>query len=70
MSVLLLRRFLPDVEADQTSYAAWRRRQGPAAAGYPQTFSVAVALVTAFADPLLSGEADARTWHADRGAWS
>ncbi|MCZ4120798.1 nucleotidyl transferase AbiEii/AbiGii toxin family protein [Streptomyces sp. H39-S7] len=57
-------------ERRQTSYAAWRRRQGPAAAGYPETFGVVVALVTAFADPLLGGEADARTWHADRGAWS
>ncbi|MCZ4103372.1 nucleotidyl transferase AbiEii/AbiGii toxin family protein [Streptomyces sp. H39-C1] len=57
-------------ERRQTSYAAWRRRQGPAAAGYPETFSVVVALVTAFADPLLGGETGARSWHADRGAWS
>jgi predicted nucleotidyltransferase component of viral defense system len=57
-------------ERRQSSYAAWRRRQGPAASGYPEMFSAVVALVTAFADPLLGGETDTRTWHADRRAWA
>lgn len=44
-------------ERRQPSYAAWRRRQGTAASGYPDQFSHVVALVTAFGDPLLTGEA-------------
>jgi hypothetical protein len=54
----------------QSSYAAWRRRQGTAASGYPDQFSHVVALVTAFADPLLTGEALTLSWHPELKIWS
>ena len=57
-------------ERRQTSYAAWRRRQGPAAGGYPERFTDVVRQVTAFGDPLLTDQATARTWGAAAGAWS
>ncbi|MGP3925568.1 nucleotidyl transferase AbiEii/AbiGii toxin family protein [Streptomyces sp. 8N616] len=54
----------------QSSYAAWRRRQGPAATGYPERFTDVVRQVTTFADPLLTGEVTTHTWDAATGAWS
>lgn len=42
----------------QSSYAAWRRRQGMAAAHYPEAFADVVAHVIAFSDPLLSENAN------------
>lgn len=57
-------------ERRQTSYAAWRRRQGPAAADYPELFTDVVRRVIAFADPLLNGDAAARTWNAANRTWS
>ncbi|MER7999811.1 nucleotidyl transferase AbiEii/AbiGii toxin family protein [Streptomyces sp. NPDC095613] len=54
----------------QTSYTAWRRRQGPAATGYPERFTDVVRQVTAFADTLLNGEAVALTWNAATLTWS
>lgn len=57
-------------ERRQSSYAAWRRRQGTAASGYPDQFSQVVAVVTAFADPLLTGEAVRLSWHPKLRIWS
>ncbi|MFF0310990.1 nucleotidyl transferase AbiEii/AbiGii toxin family protein [Streptosporangium sp. NPDC004379] len=54
----------------QSPYAAWRRRQGVAAKGYPDLFSDVVSIVTAFADPLLIGDAAVLTWHPESNAWS
>lgn len=54
----------------QSSYAAWRRRQGSAASGYPERFIHALDLVRTFADPLLSGEVALRRWIAGKGTWS
>jgi predicted nucleotidyltransferase component of viral defense system len=57
-------------ERRQTSYTAWRRRQGPAAIGYPERFTDVVRQVTAFADTLLDGDATTRTWDAAALTWS
>ncbi|MFD5494199.1 nucleotidyl transferase AbiEii/AbiGii toxin family protein [Streptomyces sp. GDS52] len=57
-------------ERRQTSYTAWRRRQGPATIGYPERFTDVVRQVTAFADPLLNGDSANRTWDAANLAWS
>ncbi|MDO0911605.1 nucleotidyl transferase AbiEii/AbiGii toxin family protein [Streptomyces sp. DT2A-34] len=57
-------------ERRQSSYTAWRRRQGPAAPGYPERFTDVVRQVTAFADTLLNGGAATRTWNAATLAWS
>lgn len=57
-------------ERRQTSYTAWRRRQGPAATGYPDRFTDVVRQVTAFADTLLNGDATTRTWNAATLTWS
>ncbi|MFC5817037.1 nucleotidyl transferase AbiEii/AbiGii toxin family protein [Nonomuraea harbinensis] len=57
-------------ERRQSSYAAWRRRQGSAASGYPGRFAYAIDLVCAFADPLLAGEVTLRNWMAAKGTWS
>ncbi|MGW6277073.1 nucleotidyl transferase AbiEii/AbiGii toxin family protein [Kribbella sp. NPDC055071] len=46
----------------QPSYSAWLRRQGRAATGYPISFANAVAVITAFADPLISGKARGMEW--------
>lgn len=54
----------------QSSYAAWRRRQGPAAGGYPARFSTVVELVTTFADPLLTDSVTGRTWSPEALAWN
>lgn len=54
----------------QSSYAAWLRRQGAAAHGYPERFTDVVSLVTTFADPLLSGNAATQRWGAARRMWS
>lgn len=56
-------------EVRQSSYAAWRRRQGPAASEYPELFKTVVAGLIAFADPLLAGQAAHRTWLPDLGSW-
>jgi len=53
----------------QASYTAWRRRQGRAAENHPVTFADVVSTVTAFADPLATGEARARTWDPAARAW-
>ncbi|MBK3568892.1 nucleotidyl transferase AbiEii/AbiGii toxin family protein [Streptomyces sp. MBT62] len=57
-------------ERRQTSYAAWRRRQGPAATGYPERFTDVVRQVTAFADTLLNDDAITLTWSAATLTWS
>lgn len=57
-------------ERRQSSYAAWRRRQGPSAANYPERFADVVRQVTAFAEPLLTGAAASRTWNAATDTWS
>ncbi|MFE9458074.1 nucleotidyl transferase AbiEii/AbiGii toxin family protein [Streptomyces californicus] len=57
-------------ERRQTSYTAWRRRQGPAATSYPERFTDVVAQVIAFADTLLSGGAVNLTWSAATLTWS
>ncbi|NNH70027.1 nucleotidyl transferase AbiEii/AbiGii toxin family protein [Nocardia uniformis] len=56
-------------ELRQRSYAAWRRRQGPAVASYPDLFLDVLELVVAFADPLLEGGATGRTWVAGSRRW-
>ncbi|WP_436758132.1 hypothetical protein [Streptosporangium sp. V21-05] len=57
-------------ERRQSSYTAWLRRQGIAASGYPDLFTHVIALVTAFADPLLTGEAVTPNWDPKSGMWS
>ncbi|WP_262058998.1 nucleotidyl transferase AbiEii/AbiGii toxin family protein [Streptomyces sp. STR69] len=57
-------------ERRQTSYTAWRRRQGLAATGYPERFTDIVRQVTAFADTLLNGEALTLTWSSATLMWS
>ncbi|MGD0244163.1 MAG: nucleotidyl transferase AbiEii/AbiGii toxin family protein [Streptosporangiaceae bacterium] len=46
----------------QASYLAWRRRQGHEMTRYPESFADVVALVQAFADPLIAGEAAGQCW--------
>ncbi|WP_202867880.1 nucleotidyl transferase AbiEii/AbiGii toxin family protein [Kribbella pittospori] len=46
----------------QPSDTAWLRRQGPAASDYSTSFADAVAVITAFADPLISGGARGKHW--------
>ncbi|MFW6691627.1 nucleotidyl transferase AbiEii/AbiGii toxin family protein [Streptomyces sp. MAR4 CNX-425] len=57
-------------ERRQTSYSAWRRRQGPAANSYPGYFIDVVHQVIAFADPLLTSGTTTRTWSADTRTWT
>jgi predicted nucleotidyltransferase component of viral defense system len=57
-------------ERRQSSYTAWRRRQGSAATGYPERFPDVVQQVTAFAEPLLTGDAATRMWNAATVTWS
>ncbi|MEU9402442.1 nucleotidyl transferase AbiEii/AbiGii toxin family protein [Streptomyces sp. NPDC048242] len=57
-------------ERRQASYTAWRRRQGPAATGYPERFVDVVRQVTAFGDTLLNGDAVTLTWDAAALTWS
>ncbi|MGW1556681.1 nucleotidyl transferase AbiEii/AbiGii toxin family protein [Streptomyces sp. NPDC002144] len=57
-------------ERRQTSYTAWRRRQGPAATSYPERLTDVVRQVTAFADTLLNGDAITLTWRAATLTWS
>ncbi|GIF95338.1 nucleotidyl transferase AbiEii/AbiGii toxin family protein [Catellatospora citrea] len=57
-------------ERRQSAYAAWRRRQGPDAAGYPESFREVVAGVVDFADPLLTGAAAGADWSAATRRWS
>lgn len=54
----------------QSSYAAWLRRQGPAAICYPTNFADTVDLIATFADPLISGNARNKTWNPDQGLWT
>ncbi|AWL40711.1 MULTISPECIES: nucleotidyl transferase AbiEii/AbiGii toxin family protein [unclassified Streptomyces] len=56
-------------ERRQSSYAAWRRRQGPSSAGYPNLFTDVVGLVVTFADPLLAGTAATRRWNSSDSTW-
>ncbi|MET9806764.1 nucleotidyl transferase AbiEii/AbiGii toxin family protein [Streptomyces halstedii] len=57
-------------ERRQSSYAAWRRRQGPSSAGYPNLFTDVVGLVVTFADPLLAGAAATRRWNSSDSTWT
>ncbi|MFD4662258.1 nucleotidyl transferase AbiEii/AbiGii toxin family protein [Streptomyces halstedii] len=57
-------------ERRQSSYAAWRRRQGPSSAGYPHLFTDVVGLVITFADPLLAGTAATRRWNSSDSTWT
>ncbi|WP_326652734.1 MULTISPECIES: nucleotidyl transferase AbiEii/AbiGii toxin family protein [unclassified Streptomyces] len=57
-------------ERRQSSYAAWRRRQGPSSTGYPNLFTDVVGLVIAFADPLLAGIAATRSWNSSASTWT
>lgn len=57
-------------ERRQSSYAAWRRRQGSSSAGYPNLFTDVVGLVIAFADPLLAGTAATRSWNSSASTWT
>lgn len=54
----------------QSSYTAWLRRQGSAATGYPTDFADTVALIAAFADPLIGGDVQNRSWDPDRARWA
>ncbi|TDO51562.1 nucleotidyltransferase AbiEii toxin of type IV toxin-antitoxin system [Kribbella sp. VKM Ac-2527] len=54
----------------QPSYTAWLQRQGPAAIGYPTSFADTVAVVTAFADPLISGQARDKAWDPANARWT
>lgn len=54
----------------QSSYTAWRHKQGADGSAYPQDFALVTATVIAFADPLLAGDAAARRWSCATGAWS
>jgi hypothetical protein len=54
----------------QHSYTAWLRRQGPTASGYPTSFTDTVAVITAFADPLISGEARGKEWDPENARWT
>jgi hypothetical protein len=54
----------------QRSYAAWRGRQGTAALGYPEQFSMVVNLVINFADPLLAGSTSDRNWSSKTRDWA
>jgi hypothetical protein len=51
----------------QASYLAWRRRQGREMAWYPELFADVVALVQAFADPLIAGETVRQYWRPSSG---
>ncbi|WP_327378461.1 nucleotidyl transferase AbiEii/AbiGii toxin family protein [Streptomyces sp. NBC_01216] len=57
-------------EQRQSSYAAWRRRQGTAATGHPERFTDVVQQVIAFSDPCITGEAATQTWAAATRTWS
>ena len=57
-------------ERRQSSYTAWRRRQGSSSAGYPNLFTDVVGLVIAFADPLLAGTAATRSWNSSASTWT
>ena len=57
-------------ERRQTSYTAWRRRQGAAATGHPERFTDVVRQVTAFADTLLAGTAATRSWNSSASTWT
>ncbi|MFE4794032.1 nucleotidyl transferase AbiEii/AbiGii toxin family protein [Streptomyces sp. NPDC056708] len=57
-------------ERRQSSYAAWRRRQGPSSADYPNLFTDVVGLVIAFADPLLAGTTATRSWNSSASTWT
>jgi hypothetical protein len=54
----------------QSSYTAWVRRQGSAASGYPTNFADAVAVIAAFADPLITGEAGGKAWDPNNAQWT
>ncbi|MEV0482861.1 hypothetical protein AB0I69_19930 [Streptomyces sp. NPDC050508] len=56
-------------ERRQTSYIAWRRRQGPAATDFPERFVDVVRQVTAFADVLLNDDTANRTRSAATLTW-
>jgi hypothetical protein len=54
----------------QSSYAAWRRKQGAQASAYPESFADVCTAVIAFADPLLAGLPHTAVWKAEAAAWS
>lgn len=70
---LTLRRLAGHIEnlprSKARTYADWRRRQGVDGAVYPEDFAVVVAEVIAFADPLLTGEAQGRRWDPRARSW-
>jgi hypothetical protein len=51
----------------QASYGAWRLRQGKEMRYYPESFADVIALVLAFADPLIAGECAERRWQPPAG---
>ena len=56
-------------ERRQGSYAAWRRKQGPDADSYPESFADVTTAVVAFADPLLIGVAASECWDPITRSW-
>lgn len=56
-------------ERRQLAYTAWRAKQGPDVGVYPARFADVVAVVTAFGDALVTGEAAAKRWVSARQAW-
>lgn len=54
----------------QTSYSAWRRRQGAAGGEYPDLFAEVVQLVVAFADPLLTDGVRTHKWDPEVRRWA
>ncbi|UWE08832.1 nucleotidyl transferase AbiEii/AbiGii toxin family protein [Actinacidiphila bryophytorum] len=54
----------------QAPYSAWLRRQGSAAAHHPERFTEVMAVVTAFADPLLTGDVRGLVWESQAMVWA
>lgn len=54
----------------QPSYTDWRRRQGDARESHPESFALLIAVVTAFADPLLSGSVRKQNWDPESRRWN
>jgi hypothetical protein len=53
----------------QSSYTAWRGKQGGDVIAYPPDFAEIVKTVITFADTLLVGEATSRRWQCRTGTW-
>jgi hypothetical protein len=54
----------------QAPYTAWLRRQGTSASDHPQRFGDVIAAVTGFADPLLAGDTNGRSWDSASRRWT